>query len=410
MSRLAIRADDLIANICGQINNFDSSNSLSFPLDMTSKKSKIYDPFDIPEIDEVVETDFRKPIEDSSRIKYVNRNSSNMICPECDGEMSRSSEGMSYICDKCGCIEDDIGSEIDLAVVSADGGGNGSSDVVSSYNTSDTSSTPIRISGPNNYIYQKKLISSTSNYKKTQKKNTNDQMINIIYQYKGSTPPNNVVLEAAEYYYEVQQHCIKRGDVRKGTMAACLYRVCESHGITRKPKEIADIFGIPQSEFSNGEKILDDLEARGLIKVIKSNINTLQSNEWDDDEKKMHAFLNRYFESLGIPVDEIGVTFVDRPNYKEFACQLIKFTTKYRIAKSSIMSSKCAGAIYILSTKRSELHIKRDVIEKECVISKSTFSRYSQAVFNMLNSEEENFKKVRSRLRKLFKNYQIPVQ
>jgi transcription initiation factor TFIIIB Brf1 subunit/transcription initiation factor TFIIB len=395
-TKAEIKANDLITNICDQI-------GFGFPLESKIVKAKIYDPFDIPEIDDDIEIDLKKNADDNLRIKQSSSSTNVVICLDCNGEMFRSSRGME--CECCGRIEDDIGNDIDIVASESGNSGNGSSDIINSYNTSDSSATPIRISGPNNYIYQKKLVSNTSNYKKTQKKTTNDQMINFVYQFKGSTPPKNVVLEAAELYYSVQQHCIKRGEVRKGTMAACLYRICIIHNITRKPKEISDIFGIPQSELSNGEKILDELVASGLIKV-KEPTTTLV----DQDEQQMHAFLNRYFESLNIPVDEDGIIPVGRPNYKEFAHKLIKFTRKYRIAESSIMSSKCAGAVYILSNKRKELQIKRDTIERECAISKSTFSRFSQAVFNVLISEEEKNKKIKSRLRKLFKNYQIPVQ
>lgn len=407
-----LKARDFINNVCDQISNRDVYD-VTLNNDFKSSKllkSKIYDPFDSPEIEDDIEIDYKKTIDDTMRMRQASRNSMTVICTDCQGEMFRTSRGME--CEQCGKIEDDVGNDIDMSTAE-NGNGNGSSDIINSYNTSDTSATPIRISGPGGYIYQKKLVSSTSNYKKTQKKNTNDQMINCVYQYKGSTPPKNVVLEAAELYYNVQQHCIKRGEVRKGTMAACLYRICIIHNITRKPKEISDIFGIPQSELSNGEKILDDLVASGLIKIKEGGGLNIQQQTGliNQDDKQMHAFLNRYFESLNIPIDDDGVIPVGRPNYKEFACKLIRFTIKYRIAESSIMSSKCAGVVYILSTKRKELQIKRDMIEQECSISKSTFSRFSQAVFGVLNSEDDTKNvKVKSRLRNLFKKYQIPIQ
>ena len=382
----SMKNNNLIINICDQISN----KQLTHPV-----KSKIYDPFDIPSDDEeYIDKKF-------NRLKFIKNfdKVNTIICIDCGIEMDKSFN-MTYECKQCGGIEDDFGNGVESI--------SNNCDVISSYNTSDTSATPIRIAGPNNYMYQKKLVSNTSNYKKTQKKNTNDQIINFVYQYKGSTPPKNVVLEAADLYYTIQQHCIKRGEVRKGTMAACLYRTCIIHNITRKPKEIADIFGIPQSELSNGEKILDNLIASGLIKIKDSDdLPDYEADHKSDnlDDKQISAFLSRYFESLNIP-DHVGL---DRPNYKEFAMKLIKFTKKYRIAESSIMSSKCAGVVYILSIKRKELNIKRDMIEKECCISKSTFGRFSQAVFVMLNSDEDKYKKVRSRLRNLFKKYQIPL-
>ena len=380
---------EMVNEIYNQISNIINSNNFQNNNHLNKQLNKqIYDPFDTPDEDSDIEDDLFK-LNDSNTI----------ICNDCKGEMYYSTRGLE--CNKCGRIDE----------TEEESEKNTSAEAIYEYNTSDTSAVPVRISGPNNYMFQKNLVSHTSNYKKMQRKTTIDQMINCVYRYKGSAPPKNIILEAAELYYSVQQHCIKRGDVRKGTMAACLYRVCMNNNITRKPKEISDIFCIPQGELSNGEKVLDELIASGLIK-IKDRENIQEATEENDEkieEKQTHAFLNRYFECLNIPVDEPGSTIIGRPNYKEFAIRLIKFTKKYRIADSSILSSKCAGAIYIISTRRKELQLKRDQIEKECCISKSTFSRFSQAVLTVLNTNEEKYQKVKSRLRNLFKKYQLPI-
>jgi|GEM_PF-6888822 len=392
MSLNETKANDILDDICNQ-------TSLLNIVHKNEQFSKIYDPFDVPDIED-----------DRQHKKEVVRKKNIMICVDCAGEMFQSPRG--FECESCGQIEENNGNEVET--ISSE---NGSSDMLSSYNTSSSSATPVRISGPGSVLFQRKMVGNISNYKKTQKKTTNDQMTNVVYQFKGPTPPKYVVSEAVELYYSIQQHCIKRGDVRKGTMAACLYRVCKSHDIDRKPKEIADIFGILQSELSNGEKILDDLAAKGLIQIKESrhgdrplaeqNNQTIPSV--DQEDKQMQAFLKRYFEILNIPLDEEGFQPIERPNYKEFACKLIKFTIKYHIADSSITSSRCAGAIYILSSRRKELHLKRDVIEKSCAISKSTFGRFSIAVANILTSTDPLYRKVRSRLRNLFKKYEISV-
>lgn len=318
-------------------------------------------------------------------------------CEECDEEMYKSPAQMAYICPGCGKIDEIVGSSCELEF-GAEAGGN---DVVNNYNTSNDSAAPVRIVGPNAYMYQKKLVSSTSNYKKTQKRTTIDQMITTVYQYQGDKIPDYVVREAAEFYYEVQQHRIKRGDVRKGAMAACLYRKCKQHKITRKPKEIAQIFGIQQSELSNGEKILDELEACGALS--KSATVTVS----DDDDAQMMSFLNQYFEKLNIPNDDGAIT--GHPNYRYFAERLIRFTRKYHIAMSSVMSSTCAGAVYIIASRCKELNIKRDMIERECQISKSTFSRFSEEVKKFMSSTDPERERPRRRLIKVFKENRIPV-
>lgn len=334
-------------------------------------------------------------------------------CPDCDSPMSKASNGVSYVCYTCGMIEDIIGLEIDSGSCEKNAT---STDIMSSYNTSDNSAAPVKIIGPNHYAYQKKLISNTSSYKKVQKKNTITQISNCIYQCKNSVPAINIVLEAAEYYHKVQEkHVIKRGDVRRGILAACLYRKCIEHGVVRKPKEISDIIGIPQSKLSDGEKILDDLIAKGIIKPTAKYFKALQEKrtiEYYNEMDSVRSFLNRYFAALKIPIDdEKGPDIINptRTNYKKFAIRLIYFTYKYRIADNSIPSSKCAGIIYILATKKSELTIKRNEIEKECGISKSTFSRFYQEVNKVIEIDNDKLLKVKKRLIHLFNKFKVPI-
>ena len=325
-------------------------------------------------------------------------------CDACQCEMSRFE--LRYVCENCGCEEEIAGDDSEAAMSYYSKGGGERGDNIGSYNTSGHSAAPLRVRGPKAYRYQKKLIGSVSNYKVQQKKNTVEEMKNAIYQFKGAKIPNDVATAAANLYYEVQQHQIRRGEVRKGTLAACLYRMCIKYKITRKPKEIAAIFGIPQNDLSNGEKILDDLAARGLIEANKKKM-FFNIGELADD------FVSRYFESLGIAIDH--------PDYKPFVTLLIQFTTDKHIADSSVPSTKCAGAIYILTSRRKELKIRRDKIQSACKISKSTFIRYAKAVFEALHQTCDSPEKTRThykdcricrerkQLRHIFNKYNVPI-
>jgi hypothetical protein len=339
------------------------------------------------EVDKLVQ-EYKNAITEkkTKRRKKVNRfsNSKSLLgpkCSECDTIMDKNSLKIAYICNKCGNMEELVGNDVNIIKIN--------NSTFTNYNTSNESASPVRVVGPGNYIFQKCLVSS-SDYIKTQGKITFSQMRNIIYQYKGPKPPKNVVNAAAKMYHKkVQPHMIKRGDVRLGTMAACLSRKCEIFELTRKPKEMAAIFGISQSDLSKGDKILDELASKGLITTEKF---------YHNDGDRVDSFLNIYFESLRIP---------SNPMYRNFVKNLIRFTIKYRIAQSSIISSKCAGAIYIMSACCSNLDISRDEIEEECNISKSTFSRFYQAVFKELNSNEPRTYKMRKRLRHLFHKHNL---
>lgn len=318
--------------------------------------------------------------------------SKNPTCEECDIVMCKS--GLEYICDNCGRIEDIVGGNADIAEKN-------NVESVGDYNTSSNSSAPVRISGPGSYAFQRKLVSTTSNYKVQQKRNTYSQMRKIIYEYKGDRPSEKIIKEACEFYYQVQQHRIKRGDVRKGTMAACLYRKCIENQVIRKPKEIASMFDIPQRELSNGEKILDELFSEGLlgtsVDVEAGNASAGLDQFCSNEDKIMKDFLYRYFELLSIP-----------DTYMHFACRLIKFTIKYHVADSSVTSSKCAGTVYIL-VKQLKLKPDRKDIGTACNLSFSTFNRFYKEVVAFLHNTHPNKQRAASRMKKIFKRANIPI-
>jgi transcription initiation factor TFIIIB Brf1 subunit/transcription initiation factor TFIIB len=320
--------------------------------------------------------------------------------PSCDNcQCLMAKFDLRYVCETCGCEEDILGDDTDAAAeYYARGGTNGN-------NTTGKSSAPLRINGPGAHMLQKKLIGSVSNYKVQQHKNTVEEMTSVVFQYEGAKIPKDVVLAAAELYYAVQQCEIRRGEVRKGTMAACLYRKCIENNITRKPKEIADIFDIPQTDLSFGEKILDRLISEGQLDATSTQM-------YFNAGQEVESFTDRYFEDLDISTAN--------PDYKNFVTQLIKFTLDKHIADSSVPSSKCAGAIYILALKRDELNLKWNDIQSKCKISKSTFTRFAKAVLeateatcgepgNNTHLKTCNICRTRQQLRHIFKKNNIPL-
>lgn len=286
--------------------------------------------------------------------------------------MSLLPSGTEYVCDKCGFIEHNM-VEVD----------------VEHHGVSSNAAVPMRIQGPRSQKHQRKLTGQTSDYRIAQKRATLEQMIAYVHRYQGNKVPMNVIEDAAKYYYAMQErHIIKRGSVREGIMASCMYRKCREYGVARKPKEIIAIFGVSQSELSQGEKILDDLHARGLLPRL------LMSSE----EAQARSFVVRYLEALRIPKEN-----------ETFATRLVRFTIKYNIAESSITSSKCAGAIYFLAEKYKDLNITREQIAAKCAISKSTFIRFHGAICAVLADKDPLKKPVRARLRQIFKRNQVPL-
>lgn len=363
------QVDLYITNIEDQINNGEFNNEI--PKKFASTSTDIDKLISIP------------------RIKT--RNTSE-ICFDCGVKLNDNEE----ICSACGM--DYKIAELKKAHVSSITRG--------SYNTSSDAAAPIKVSGRGGFRLQKQLMYRTNEYSKIQFKDTKNQLINITQTYEDNVIPLDIVIQTADLYYKIQ--ClgeIKRADVRIGTMAAGLSKLCDKNKIPQDRGTLCKMFKIQHDDLSNGEKILDRLCADG-----KLDRNIFLSQDLLP-ERRTEGFLIKYFMKLKIPLpkDDSLIDYqspVHDIKYFEFATTLIRFTNKYKIASSSVPGTKTAGVIFILSTRFKNLKITCADIQNACNISPSTFKRFNTAVVNVLNSDTV----VKKRLVHLFKKFNIPLK
>jgi len=309
---------------------------------------------------------------DSSDEEYFVTDSNAIICKKCGIEMRWSNT--LYTCGKCGYRT--------TFSISNEASYNTMRD---NYSTSVTSATVLQVSGPHATRYQNNLRKNTSNYKVKQKKDTESQMVAFVSTYKGLKIPPNILKMAATYYHSVQQHCIKRSYNRTATMAECTYRICKRYGIVRKPKEIISIFGVEQKDLSLGSSILNKLHSKGLLREF-----LYYKSDYKSD------FLNRYFKCLNLKEEVGGV------KYYNFCCELIDFTQKYKLVINNIISTKCAGSIYLMSLYRKELGITKEQLSNFCQISKSTFTTFSKTIMDLMHSTDDLHAKCQRKIKNIF--------
>lgn len=288
------------------------------------------------------------------------------ICPTCDVRCKVSEN--SIICEQCG-LEREWQTHNDGYSLSID----------QNYNTSQKSYISFNIIGTGAYCYQRSFLKSCSDYSMFRNNSNKKEITNIIFQYDGSKPPMNVINQAASLFDKiVQAGHVYRKNGKKGVMSACLYYACIMEGIARTPKDIALIMNTEEKYLSQGDRILQELNEIGVIK-IPTNYEPL------DD------YLNQFFPALGIP-----------DNYKAFVTDLIiRAERKHLHIKNECRTStKCVAVIYMLTRRVKSLrHIKKDNIVKECNnISKTTFLKY-------YNLYCENY----TLLKKPFRKHRIPM-
>jgi transcription initiation factor TFIIIB Brf1 subunit/transcription initiation factor TFIIB len=303
------------------------------------------------------------------KIELTDTNVNYKKCPEC-GLMCKINE-TTVICEKCG-----LEREYD-----AHNTGAYSSSIDQGYNTSNNSFMSFKVIGKNYYNYSKNLYKTCANYPSYRNNSNRKEIINKIYRYEGGRIPLNVCNMTADLFDQIKQRgYVFRGNGKWGVIGACLFYSCIICGLSRTPREIANIIDIEDKFLSQGDRILQGLNELKIISI------PVENNPISD-------YLNQYLPALGIPI-----------KYKQFIIDLISRADVKRIyigkGNQSRITTKCVGAIYLLCMRMPNLnHIKKDDISRECVkISKSTFIRQ----YNLLMEHGAELKKV-------FRKHKIPM-
>lgn len=260
---------------------------------------------------------------------------------------------------------------------------------------------------------------SGSSYQKLKERNTKQQLENIISQAGSIGISKAIIKKAISSMLAIQSDNIYRGDVRKGTMAACLYRVCKSHESPLKSSQIAKLFNIESKTLSEGNKKICRLISKG---VITESIFACDTAQPQSQNEQVPGFIKKYFEILSVPDVYIleglegsegsKVLEVSDPQnriyIKKFVVAFVKFMQHFRICSSSNDSSRCAGITQIIALCVPELGITASRIEKECEISKTTFIKIVNVIRELLITNEPGKQKTKYKLRHLFKKYGLP--
>ncbi len=294
------------------------------------------------------------------------------ICPNCDERCKIGA--VSLICEKCG-LEREWQSE------------NGCYDasIAQNYNITQNAHISFNLVGAGSYCYQRSFLKTCSNYGSFRNNNNKKEITNIIYQYEGSKPPTNVINTAAELFDKiVSSGRVYRKNGKRGVMAACLYYSCIINNLSRTPRDIALIMNTEERFLSQGDKILQELKELGVLDIPTRH-------------EPIENYLSQFFTSLDIP-----------ERYKAFVYDLIMRAEKkhIHIKNESRATTKCAGAIYMLTRRVKELkHIKKQMISKECNnMSVATFMRYYNLLYANYPLLKKSFKRHKITMPKEWKN------
>ena len=329
-----------------------NNNQTKQTLQNTASESENWDDL-FEQLSEPIETDINLNVynkqEDDKKyqdlevnIKIVETRQSNS-CEKCGGLIVISNNML--LCKGCGL-------ETEQIVAMA---GDDTTTGINDSNVNDKGFISMRITGKGSYSYNRNLLKSCANYSQYRKMNSLKEMHNWNSQSSNLKLPKNIMEEANNMFAKIKEKGhVYRKDVKKGVQSACLYYACYNNGISKTPNEIAQVANIAEKFHSTGDRILRDLNERGIIELPKK-INPILD------------YVNRYFEILKIPLE-----------YKRFVLEIIYLADreKLHVLCDSKNNTKCIGSIYMLIDRVKTLNIIKERIDKDCDISKTTFIKY----------------------------------
>lgn len=283
------------------------------------------------------------------------------LCPEC-GVEGRVQESL-ILCMQCGLTRPWFEYSDDVYDKSFQ----------DNHNTSNNGFASFQITGRGcNKDLHQSYRNACTEYSMLRRFNTMQELENKVYQYTGREVPATVIKKTVAMFEQIREHGGKvfRGNGRLGVMGACMYYSFVEVGQTRTPKEIAKILGVEERYVSQGDK--------RLLKFCEAKIIDLP-----DFDNATHDFAEQFLAQLGIDL-----------KYKSFVLDVINRANQkcLHIINECRITTKCAGAIYLLSI-RVPLKVDKQQIADVCKISKSTFLRYYNLLMDNHKLIEKSFRR-----------------
>ena len=144
---------------------------------------------------------------------------------------------------------------------------------------------------------------------------------------------------------------IIRGANRKSLIAACVFFACRRKGMTRSPKEIADIFEIKYTEMTKGCK-----NFMKLMKIKKMGINTGSSKPED--------FITRFCKELKI-----------KDPYLQQTLKIAKNIKKLNIASVHTPLSSATSSILLMAELNGMTHVTKKKLATQFKVSEVTLTK-----------------------------------
>lgn len=173
-----------------------------------------------------------------------------------------------------------------------------------------------------------------------------------------------IINEAKSLYKIISDIQISRGNNRKGIIASCVYFACKNCGVSRSPKELAEMFNITTPIMTKGVKTFQEIF--NTSNINKNRITNVESIKPED-------FISRFSNKLNLNDNHISIIIKMPENIKNSDIM------------TEIRPDSIAAGCILLYSNQNKLNINKKDISKICKISEVTINKCCKRLENYLN-------------------------
>ncbi len=176
---------------------------------------------------------------------------------------------------------------------------------------------------------------------------------------------NSIIEETKNIYMTIQDISGRQGLSRDALLSACLYMSLKQSGSPRKPKEVAELFGLTSATFT---KALKQMQEQLALARQKGKINNSGSTKTSQASTRAVEYIELPLSKLSIPRNQIE-------SLKMFCKRVAEKAEEHGLNQAYMPPSLAAGCLAFVIKRCDTLDISMKTIAEVSNISIATLQK-----------------------------------
>jgi transcription initiation factor TFIIIB Brf1 subunit/transcription initiation factor TFIIB len=176
---------------------------------------------------------------------------------------------------------------------------------------------------------------------------------------------NSIIEDTKNMFTTLQDVGGRQGLSKDALLSACLYTSLKQAGSPRKPKDIADIFGLSSATFTKALKQMQEVIALARQKGL---LNKLSSSKQNQSSTKATEYIQLPLSRLPIPRNQL--------EYLNMLCtRIAEKADETGLSQENMPPSLAAGCVAFVIKRCDSISIPLTKIAEACQISVATLQK-----------------------------------